>query len=771
MAFSALAANIDVKSLGQPSAMAEVMANLGGLGSLPQASLPSLGKVWGQLNQSLDDLSPAMSKQGGKVVLLAEHLAKGPTLEKLGAHVLKPEFAKVPGGIRDAIDKIASNQEQSTQVQNDKVASGEVVIPNSVVLNFERGMSSFLSTFANADIETLAVIVMMEASRDNNDDLRSMMAEMKAVSETKKAMRGYQTWLSGVKAAWQKEALGEYQRRQASGESPPSETFQEFMSGLELTLPVQQFKPNANPDTGSKEAAGTSVLPDPASIDFSFDGYKSPGQIREENRAMQASLEASAAQGPKSVPPLPTARAIELAKKYGCSPEDVQRFYQFYMTHPDCQKAGASLESWLEAGPSADPRQGPGLKVVDSTGKFDAGNQKKIDDFVGRLAELGASSTKDAEAKAAELEKTLAEMQGWGNLSAAEIKEKVKSLVNQHASDPKWKAFFDACGAGTPPDANKVVAKITTLVQQLTKASVQEQHAIAEGKASSPYKAAYEQNIAEIRKLMEAAPPIMKKAMGLAFSKEISYSAGMFNDSGGHRTSAAVGTGSVPQPGNQDIIGGVGVAGSGDETNADNYDRFTTFNGGSGYVDPRAVQASRDQLGGWVNGLPGLSSWNDYGSGAGSELQQQLGATKGEIPSPFTSLADDWGRSRRAQKESGVDGFGVETGADGSNVAGTISGSYAMNGGGQASGVPFFLGATPGAPYETYTQMKTMNMAELDAQIDKSKNELDSINELNEEMSMRLQMKLELKSKIASTLSNIMSKLAKTSEGITQNLK
>jgi hypothetical protein len=67
--------------------------------------------------------------------------------------------------------------------------------------------------------------------------------------------------------------------------------------------------------------------------------------------------------------------------------------------------------------------------------------------------------------------------------------------------------------------------------------------------------------------------------------------------------------------------------------------------------------------------------------------------------------------------------------------------------------------------------MRTMSSSELDAEIEASKGQLDSMSELSEEVSMRLQMKMDLKAKFATTLSNLLSKMSKTSETLTQNLK
>lgn len=55
--------------------------------------------------------------------------------------------------------------------------------------------------------------------------------------------------------------------------------------------------------------------------------------------------------------------------------------------------------------------------------------------------------------------------------------------------------------------------------------------------------------------------------------------------------------------------------------------------------------------------------------------------------------------------------------------------------------------------------------------IESLKNDLDSMNELNEMESLRLQMAMDRMSKMMSTLSNLLKKMSDTSSQITQNLK
>jgi len=68
-------------------------------------------------------------------------------------------------------------------------------------------------------------------------------------------------------------------------------------------------------------------------------------------------------------------------------------------------------------------------------------------------------------------------------------------------------------------------------------------------------------------------------------------------------------------------------------------------------------------------------------------------------------------------------------------------------------------------------QPRPLPKAEFDAQLDRSKNDLDSLSEMGEMESLRLQMAMDRLSKMMSALSNLLKKASETSSSITRNLK
>jgi hypothetical protein len=63
------------------------------------------------------------------------------------------------------------------------------------------------------------------------------------------------------------------------------------------------------------------------------------------------------------------------------------------------------------------------------------------------------------------------------------------------------------------------------------------------------------------------------------------------------------------------------------------------------------------------------------------------------------------------------------------------------------------------------------SLAQLNAEKENLKGQLDSLSEMSEQQSLRLQMIMDRRSKMISTLSNIMKKISDTSSSIIQNLK
>ncbi len=780
--FQALSASININLLNDAAGLGEVGGEALALHFAP-IQLVDAGSAFTKIANLLEEgVPPKLEWQGEKALGMLEVLTSPPKIQM-------QVDAKLLGALKSSMEIVRDSIEPAGTGKTDdqRVLDGEVVIPDSKVLSAEQAFAQVLGPFSNADVETLMIIVMNEANKDNNEDLKSIMAEMKAVTETKKAIREYTTWMRQVKAAWEKEALGEYYKRQASGQSPPSETFEQFMSGLTLTLPTQTFKPNAY---GSSDSAGGSFpYPSPDSIDFNFADYKSPGQIQEENRKIQEAQQAAASGGAGAVDPLDAAAAIEKAKDYGIDPEDIQRFWSLY----NALKADPNFanmpdfDTWLKAGPGATVADGPGL-APGQDANVSSANMTAVDNFIGKLEELDRLRTAENQANLDGLKADLAEIENMKNKSPEELAAYLQQKLEQ-SDNPELKAYIESL----PPKAGDVIGghwdtnafppkwveekatgtvkeKVAQLVKDIVMAKTKVEHLKQEGYstvAAEQELAAKLENLQKLAGLVED-DPALKAALACTIQDELEATAAHFSNSfnaNNYRT----GGGGPADIGGHNVE--AGSSGGAADHGRDHYDLAV---GGFGYVDRAALGAIASELQSLAAGdgelVEGLSV--DGAIDAASEgINTQIGELTNEDgslrPTEYGTMASEWREARTQMQAEGRPKLKAEEGKEGSENSAAID---LTDGSGGAS-IPRFVGAGPGHPYEVQTNMRTMSIKELDAEIESSKNSLDSLSEMSEEISLRLQMKMDLKSRLMTTLSNMLSKMSKTSEGITQNLK
>ncbi|MCC6808453.1 MAG: hypothetical protein IT381_13595 [Deltaproteobacteria bacterium] len=758
-----LAADINVSSLTGAAVLGQLAALQG---NFPSIQFPNAGSTWAGVQGFVENERHALN---------AEHLEKLSALAGLAEAVTTApnlRFAATDAQ-KAVVDSVAPNATQLTDEA--RLEAGEVVIPGQHVVAMESALrQSVLGDMANADIEMLVILIMQECSRDNNDELRSMMAEMKAVNQTKKAIREYQNWLTGVKATWQKAALDEYRTRQADGRSPPDETFTEFCSGLTMTLPTQTFKPNATP-TDDGAPSNQTGLPDPQSINFSFDGYKSPGQVRKERKAMDDALSASASKSVGDIEPLTEKEAIEYAKLYGIMPEDVQQFWAFHQSHGAEEKLG-DFETWLEEGNGKDVLKGPGLAPAgNGDGHLDPGNQAKIDTFVGTLAELGRTATGEIDAKRKALQDQKAALADMSNKTPEQLKSMLADMMFPSPDTAEAKAARAQLGVTSKAD---VATKVDSLVERLVQAQLKLSHATKESIGQAGAQAELDTIVTELKALTAKMTPAMNMALAGAVNKKIAALSDHLSVEKNQNNWTSCGDGGGPNEGGHDgggtgsatdIVSAQAVAGSAGEVGS--YDVWVDASGGVGgtYVDPDGIADCITKLAGWVSSGIGdaLKPPSQYMSQAESELQTKIDALgPAGTKAPDDVWAGSWAKARKRQDK---DGFAVDAGS--SDPSAQVGARVGGGGGGGYVPPPDFQGATSGSPYDVTTSMRNVSFDQLSAEVDKAKSQLDSMSEISEEMSMRLQMKMDLKSKIATTLSNILNKMAKTQEGITQNLK
>jgi len=775
--FAQIAEGVNIDTLKGASLTGALGEGVQALSDLPSPdALLRVGSAFPELNGALDNLTLDFHQSA----TLTATLNLGSTLATPPGLTLNVDKNAISPLIQNATKTFFEVAQKSTSTSSDttveaKLNQGEVVIPDSTVLSFESSASAILGAMDGADIGALVFLVMQEASKDNDLDLKSMMAEMKSVTETKKALREYQGWLQGVKAAWKKSALQEYQTRQANGTSPPTESFEQFCSGLQMTLPTQSFTPNSNLSKdgqnggNANQPAGT--LPNPDTLPFDFSTYKSPGQIQMENEKIQKQMDAAAANGVGDVPPLDKEKCLELAKKYGISPTDVNQFWTFYMVHGGPDKLG-DFDAWLTKGssPPDNPMDGAGLTVGSGTAMCPE-NEAKIDAFCARVSELGATKQKETDGKVEDLKKLQAEIGDWKNMSEAERKDKLKQILDKGENADLMKAL----GANNTDEA---VSSLYNKIDDIVMTELRYQQALKENPGlQDKYKTALDQKIKDLKDMLSKATPEAQAICGLLVQSRCDSLANQFQgDKDLNRWRSCGGT---------DVIGGSAEGGSGDvgdydvavdafgeQKNPVEYtDPFTgehvSYDAGF-YADPKALAGTIEDLKGWASGgMPGFGSPDSLATKAAGEYDQKITDAQKEGGQADVDFGNDWKNDRAARKQGTPEDLFAAAPVPGSEIASNL-----QVGGVQTDGkTPFMQLANATHPYDVETVYKTVSFDQLDAEIDHAKGMMDSMSEMSEEMSMRLQMKMDAKNKLSTALSNILSKLEKTGDSLTQNLK
>jgi hypothetical protein len=761
-AFQQLAANINVASLSKASGAGEVGVEAMRLGS-GAVALKDAGTMFASIKNLLDEqtLPATQNWQGSKALTLIEKLTT-PSKHNIS---LKPELAtKFAHALNIAKDlsSVAKTKEEETAEKN-RIISGEIVIPDFNVVKAEAGFGGLFANMDNMDIEQLVILVMMDASRDNNEDLKAMMKEMKAVTETKKAIRAYSTWLHQVKATWDKAALKEYYKRQASGQSPPSETFAQFKEGLTLTLPTQSFKPNTTGDGST--IGGAPNYPSAEGVKWDFSEYKSPGEIQEANRQIAEAQGKAAASG-AGVAPLDAATAIQKAKEYGVDPEDIQRFWSIYSVLKNDpafkDKMGGDFDAWLKKPQGATVADGAGL-APGQNGKVSQANLGKVGEFCTKLEALDKARNAENTQKIADLKAELGSLDQIEAMSPADLSAFLTKKLNA-STNAELKAYVNSL----PPQGGSYADKVSKLVKDIVFNKTKVEHLKQEGKNSVGAEQDLQKSMEALNKLsaLSGNDPALKLGTAALIQDDLAAAAKTLGDAF-NNNSWTSGTGKN----GREIAGGNVEAGSSGGVADHDPEHYDISVGGMGYVDKAAVgEVSKDLQNLAKDGNLGGFSLSGGKEAAKAGIQSQISALANADgtakPSVYGSMASEWRAASEKMRTEGRPKFagpGMEAGAENSAELRLVGAQ--MNG---SNGISF---GSEGRPYDIETRMRTMSSSELDAEIEASKGQLDSMSELSEEVSMRLQMKMDLKAKFATTLSNLLSKMSKTSETLTQNLK
>lgn len=103
------------------------------------------------------------------------------------------------------------------------VAKGEVAVPSPVFTKVESAYRAVATDLSNVDIEQLAMIVLFELAAEHDRDLRQVLADMRAATNRKAALRAYASNAKAARARLVDELRSEYKMR--TGLDPTSELY------------------------------------------------------------------------------------------------------------------------------------------------------------------------------------------------------------------------------------------------------------------------------------------------------------------------------------------------------------------------------------------------------------------------------------------------------------------------------------------------------------------------------------------------------------------
>ncbi|MCC6808719.1 MAG: hypothetical protein IT381_14940 [Deltaproteobacteria bacterium] len=146
-------------------------------------------------------------------------------------------IAKAPQAPPVVLTKVAELMKSTGDILTGKrqgapQAFEEIVIPGPDVVAMEQGMLSGFD-FSSMDVETMAMIVMFQASDDANQDLRDMLKQMSDTKQKKDMIRAHMNKMKDIQEKADQQLRSEYNRRQRLPKDdpdyiPPSVTFDQF---------------------------------------------------------------------------------------------------------------------------------------------------------------------------------------------------------------------------------------------------------------------------------------------------------------------------------------------------------------------------------------------------------------------------------------------------------------------------------------------------------------------------------------------------------------
>jgi hypothetical protein len=574
-----------------------------------------------------------------------------------------------------------------------------VVLPSPTLVALETAARQIASV-PEASIEALVAIVMFETSRSAREGVGALLTEVKQNNEKKKVMREFISAGKKRRADLEKALHDRYTERCAAPLPMYIDSSQVSFEEFKLSQMLAGTANLPSPDDGNNNPRWPDLM-----LSSQETLYPPPAPAEEETttEAARQSSQPSTMRG-----------------NFGITSGYAQAILDLWAAFPPEKQAlyGSSIEQFMtsEMGLVAgEPSQGP-----------------KVEAYFASIRNPGAT----AELPFNDDGKVICTGIKW-SLSNNEEE-------NRAAADALYQQLFSAVGA----DAIKAVQ---SAVANLVKTMMETNHAVRE---NHPRRNELQtETLPAAKKALEAAlnaiTPAAARAQALSFcgyrmaelacelqKEKYEYDMkALIKTAGGYYRN---------KPGD-DILGGARLDGKKPRDRRGHSDVYVRANQlqdimPNFYLDPRALQDTRNQLWDLIGGL----------SGDGTTSDNPLDVD-GALSDPWDTVVQQFVTGEDRYQQNDAARATADESADAQRVHSDASEPVA---------------ATVGEP-----QGPTFSLAQFDANLDAWQGQMDSLADVSSELSLKLQMGMDALSKVESTLSNLVKKFSDTANTITGNLK
>jgi hypothetical protein len=150
--------------------------------------------------------------------------------------------AKVADLMRGSGQMRGTDQMEAAQKQTDSLAE-PVIIPGPEIVALEKGISESRFDFSTMDIETAVALVMFEAGKDADNDVRDLLKQMDSTRMHKDALRRMMTAMGEQQRGVEQQIRAEFDERRALPTSdkdhiPDGVTFDEYKMARGVEFPI-----------------------------------------------------------------------------------------------------------------------------------------------------------------------------------------------------------------------------------------------------------------------------------------------------------------------------------------------------------------------------------------------------------------------------------------------------------------------------------------------------------------------------------------------------